>query len=163
MADEHVCPERHFPPVDTDALAGDAPPGREFTLLVELSVGRQVLLRYDSYYLPLSHGNRAVVEASAVYQGRARNEQQVVRPGHLRKGHECLAALSKEKVLTEKVTAGVARNSELGQHQHLSARFVSLPRHFGATVQVILDAAYLHLRKGCRYSVESICIHLLIE
>ncbi len=119
-------PNGTFVPVDRD-LAGLVVAGGELAALVELPVGGQVGLRRDAEDPAAVDDDRGVVDAVAVPQRGADDEDGQQVPAALDHGAQGDLDGVQQRVLQQQVLDRVAGQGQLGEHRHGDAVLVAGP------------------------------------
>ncbi len=153
LLEEQVGPERHRVPREAQLAAARLARRGEPALLVVLLVTRQKRLRHDAEQAPrLEHGRR--VEEPIPLQHRQAHDDHHVAPSRLREHarERPLGPPDERPQAEEEVAAGVARQPELRQHQHLDVLLRGLRHEVERRVRVALRVGDLNGRAGRRHA-----------
>ena len=104
--------------------------GGELPLFVKLTVIGQVRLGDHAQNVSLLDHRGAVIEPAADPQGHSHRGDHLQIPGGLQHGGKSLLRAPQQRVLIEKIAAGIARQPQLRQNEDLSAGLLR-PTHHG--------------------------------
>jgi hypothetical protein len=104
--------------------------GGELALFVKLAVVGQVGFRYQRQQLAAADGGGAVIELAAVPHRQAQYHQRISAGRGLADLLQRLQRAPQQGIGAKEVAAGVARQTQLRQHQHIGPGLVRLPDAF---------------------------------
>ena len=130
-AEELLCAEGHRLAAQTvDGEGGFLRRGGELPFFVKLAVIGQVRLGDHAQNVSLLDHRGAVIELAADPQGHSHRSNHLQIPGGLQHGGKGLLRTPQQRVLIEKIAAGIARQSQFRQNEDLCAGLLR-PAHHG--------------------------------
>ena len=130
--------------------------GRKLPLFVKLPVIGQMGLGYDAQNGSLLYNHRAVIQFVVHPHRHSHGGDDFQIPGRLQHRGQGLFGTPQQGILIEKIPAGIARQSQLRQHQHLGPGLLGRAHHGKGLLSVVITIRQTQRRRAAGHGNKTV-------